>query len=189
MLQTQRVEAAIAKGTPITGELLLAFAEPHPLSDAETVRARTGKDFEEFAAYGASEEYNLADDVFEVLVPASYRKEAPHGLFLWIGGGKVPSGWEQVLARRKLILLKPRRLRASPAIYRLPLDGVHNLQKIFSVDTDRVYVSGFSYAQAYAESLRRAFPEVFRGCIDARGSGKDMADATLLEKRLINVSK
>jgi hypothetical protein len=151
-----------AEAPASTGRLHLTFTERSPLSTLDVVLRRM--DYTNLAASAAASlEYDLTRLSFEVFVPPTYRPDAPHGLFVWLGVTDVSPTWLKVLARHKLILVGANTRRGHPALYGPPLDAVHNLKKLYNIDPNRVYASGFSAGGALATMMVRGFPEVFRG--------------------------
>ncbi len=145
-----------------TGRLHLTFAERSPLSTLNVVLGRI--DMNNLSAQNAASfEYNLPSLSFEVVVPPTYKPDVPHGLFVWLGVSDFSPAWLSVLARHKLILVVANTRRGRPALYGPPLDAVHNMKKLYNIDADRVYASGFSAGSCLATGMVRGFPDVFRG--------------------------
>ncbi len=151
-----------AKAPAATGHLRLTFTERSPLRALDVVLRRL--DYTNMSAGAAARlEYDLSRLSFEVFVPRPYQPDEPRGLFVWMGVTDVPPAWVNVLARHKLILIVANTRRGRVALYGPPLDAVHNLKKLYNIDENRVYASGFSAAGGVATSMVRGFPEVFRG--------------------------
>lgn len=151
-----------AKAPAATGRLRLTFTERSPLSALDVVLRRM--DFTSMSASAAANfEYDLARLSFEVFVPPTYKSDAPHGVFVWMGVTDVPPAWVNVLSRHQLILLVANTRRGHVALYGPPLDAVHNLKKLYNIDAGRVYAAGFSAGGSMAAMMVRGFPEVFRG--------------------------
>lgn len=156
----------------------LAFTEQSPLSDPVAVRRQGGSDLHRLIAAGSElETYTISDEVFDVVVPDGYAQSAPAGVLVWMGTGKFPEAWLEVLRQRVLILIAPGNMRASLAQHQLPLDGVHNVGRLYRTDQRRVYTAGTGYGDGLAASLVRAYPGVFRACVSARGQGQDVPKA------------
>jgi|GEM_PF-392637 len=145
-----------------TGRLRLTFTERSPLSAVDLVLRRMDYS-DESVVDKKSFEYDLAGLSFEVFVPRSYSPDVPHGLFVWMGVTDVPPAWVNVLARHKLILVVANTRRGRPALYGPPLDAVHNMKRLYNIDENRVYASGFSAGGQMATMMVRGFPEVFHG--------------------------
>ncbi len=159
--------AAGSSGSPAntpasTGRVHLTFAERSPLSALDVVTGRM--EMSSLSPEGrASFEYDLARLSFEVFVPPTYKPDVPHGLFVWLGVTDISPAWLPVFARHRLILVVANTRRGHPALYGPSLDAVHNLKKLYNIDADRVYASGFSAGGCAATMMVRGFPEVFRG--------------------------
>jgi dienelactone hydrolase len=114
-------------------------------------------------------EYDIAQEHYDVLVPKTYTKEKPHGLFIWISPGDkgvLPEDWDSVLAKHKLIAISARNSGNQRDIFdrmRLAIDANHNLRALFNVDGRRVYVSGFSGGGRVASNLGVTYAEMFSG--------------------------
>jgi predicted esterase len=149
------------QATASTGLLHLNFAERSPYSEPNVVLSRM--EYSRQSTDMRAFEYDLARLSFEVFVPRSYRPDVPHGLFVWMGVTDVPPAWRDVLARHKLILVVANTRKGRVAVYGQALDAVHNLKKLYSIDENQVYASGFSAGGQMATMMVRGFPEVFRG--------------------------
>jgi hypothetical protein len=145
-----------------TGHLRLTFAERSPLSATDTVLQRFDLNSQPDGTR-ESLEYDLAKLSFEVLIPPSYEADVPHGLLIWMGAADFSPTWLDSLSRHKLILVVANTTRGRVALYGPPLDIVHNMKKLYSIDENRVYVSGFSAGGQAATMMLRAFPDVFHG--------------------------
>jgi predicted esterase len=159
---------AIPRPTPAapptaTGPLHLTFTERSPLSSRDVAPHRLDWDPLSTAADFADLDYDLANESFDVVVPAAYRPDVPHGLLVWTGVTDFSPDWLPVLARHRLIYVSANNTKDRLAMYTLPLDAVHNLKKSHNIDDARVYLCGFSRGGALATKLLRAYPDVFRG--------------------------
>lgn len=154
--------AAPPTAAPATGRLQLTFTQRSPLSASDVVPQRL-----DWAGLPASDlaqlEYDLGRESFDVVVPATYKPDVPHGLFVWMGVTEFSPEWLPVLARYKLIYVRANNTERRLAMCALPLDAVHNLKKTYHIDENRVYVCGFSAGGALATHMLRGFPDVFRG--------------------------
>ncbi|HEU5396815.1 MAG TPA: hypothetical protein VFV81_06590, partial [Verrucomicrobiae bacterium] len=102
------------------------------------------------------------DMTFYVFVPPTYDAKVPHGIFVWMGVTGFPRDWLNVIAQHKLILVCANN-RPGVAPHGAALDAVYNLTKLYNIDANRVYASGFSAGGAQATHMLRCFPEVFHG--------------------------
>jgi len=158
------------------GHQRLTFTERHPLSTLDEVVRRLDIHFETMAASAmalANQEYDLANESFEVFVPSTYKPQVPHGLFVWLGVTPVSPDWFDVLGRRKLISVTAIPVNGTLGFSRarLPLDAVHNVKRLYRIDENRIYVSGFSAGAGMASHLVCGFPEIFRGGYFLMGGG------------------
>jgi hypothetical protein len=159
-----------------TGHQRLTFTERHPLSTLDEVVRRMDIHFDTMVAADvalAKQEYDLAAESFEVFVPATYKPDVPHGLFIWLGVPPVSPDWLEVFARCRLISVTAIAAngRVGFSRLRLPLDAVHNLKQRCRIDESRIYVAGFSAGAGLASHLVCGIPEVFRGGYFLMGGG------------------
>jgi hypothetical protein len=147
-----------------TGSLRLTFTEQCPLSHLDVLLPRIDVNDPQTAPPG-SVKYDLSKELFEVFVPAGYRPDLPHGLFVWAGVAPVPKVWQEDFSRHRLICVSAYPNSPAPAFARscMPLDAVHNIKRLYTVDESRIYISGFSAGGGVAAMLLRAFPDVFSG--------------------------
>lgn len=142
-----------------TGVLRLTFTEHSPLSGAATVLQRLG-----MADHPPQNLAGMAYEMsFVVYVPPNYRSDSPHGLLVWMGVSEFSSAWLNTLSRHHLILICANNVQGRPARYGAALDAAHNMRRLYNIDPNRVYVSGFSAGGQLATHMVRCFPEVFRG--------------------------
>jgi predicted esterase len=158
------------KASAATGRLHLTFTERSPVSSQEDVCRRTqfleGAILDE--AQKADLKYDLANESFEVFVPATYKPNVPHGLFVWISAGdaEVPPGWLDVFRKHRLIWISANNTgnsRSGTIRMGLALDAVHNMKKLYNINNDRIYISGFSGGGNAASYLIRGYADVFNG--------------------------
>ena len=175
-----------------TGGLHLVFTDRSPLSPMKEMARRPT--LVPMAPDAEKLEYDLARESFEAFVPPAYRPQTPFGLFVFISADKaeVPSGWLDVLARRKLILVSANNSgngRTFPIRIGLALDAVHNLAQHYNIDPARVYIGGFSGGAGAASIAVTAFPDVFKGgyfmmggvmFYGVRATGPDTFESTVL---------
>lgn len=108
---------------------------------------------------------------WEVYVPANYNLGKPAGLLVYVSphkSGRIPSQWETLMAESNLIWVaasqsgnevKPRRRIA----YALLATAM--IAREYKVDSERIYVSGFSGGGRIASMLASKFPGLFSGAI------------------------
>ncbi|MDF1667128.1 MAG: hypothetical protein P1V97_35620, partial [Planctomycetota bacterium] len=140
-------EAAQAQSrTPI---LKKSFSEGHALSALPEQIKRFHWPKEILTQKDAT--YKIAKERFNVYVPKSYkRSKKKYGLFIWIApshDGRPPPIWRSRFDKLKLIAIGADRSgneRKTPVRIGLALDAVHNATRQYRIDSDRVYVGGFS---------------------------------------------
>jgi hypothetical protein len=140
----------------------IQFQESVPLGSPEQLKMRMSS-----ATYPG--DFDVSQEMYDILVPKGYRKSQPHGLFIWISAGdnvSLPKDWEKVLDDKKLIAIGARKSgnqRAVPDRMRLAIDANHNLRDLFNVDGNRVYISGFSGGSRVASMLGVTYADMFTG--------------------------
>ena len=108
---------------------------------------------------------------WQVVVPKSYNKAQPAGVLVYVSpsnSGKIPKAWPEILAKRNLIWVSANEsgnkinphLRIAYATL-----AVAAVAKRYSVDTERVYVSGFSGGGKIASVTISEYPQLFKGGI------------------------
>jgi hypothetical protein len=120
----------------------LARRQGFRVGDGDAARVR-----EKFraAAPGGSDE-----PTYELYVPPGYEPGRPYGLFVWISAGpegRVPEQWTEVLDKHHLIAVGPNHVgNDRPVLWRtyLALEAVRHARRHFTIDDERVYVSGVS---------------------------------------------
>lgn len=111
------------------------------------------------------------DIIWEMHVPENYDPNNPPGVMVYISPQNIvnePSGWLNVTEKKNLIWIAARKSgnkeqvskRISMAILALPL-----VQSIYSIDTNRIYVSGFSGGGRIASIVATNLPHIFKGAL------------------------
>ena len=153
------------------GAFRTVFTEPSPLSSIEVYRDRYNMSREGIVQSDPAEgRYDVAMESFEVFVPDSYDPDQPAGLLVWIspassGGLARPANLE-VLGDENMIWVGANNSGNDRwHWYRtaLALDAAHNMQKLYNIDPDRIYIAGYSGGGRVASSMGLFYPEVFRG--------------------------
>jgi predicted esterase len=170
--------AGAALGQPATrpasapvqrGAFHISFTEQSALSPIQAQYKRHRIKVEEM------QRYTLSEESFEAFVPVDYDPSQKYGLLVWAsasGRGTLPKGWPELLAKHKLIAIGANNAgnqRGVGVRMGLALDAVHNLKEVYSIDDNRVYVSGMSGGGKVATMLAIIYPEVFRGAIPIVG--------------------
>jgi hypothetical protein len=161
----------------------LAFAQPGG-EDRIKLGTRSPLTFKESTAMAAPEQLkmrlrsaetpstlDLSRESYQVIVPRSYKKGVPHGLFIWISPNDqcaLPGDWEKVLADRKLIFvgaLKSGNNREVFGRMQLAITANDQMRQLYDIDPARVYVSGHSGGSRVASMLAVAYADMFAGAV------------------------
>lgn len=166
----------------------LVFKETTPMAAPEQLKLR-------LRASETPGTLNVAAESYEVIVPRSYKKEVPHGLFIWISPNDkcaLPADWEDLLASRKLIFVGALRSGNSREVFsrmQLAITANDQMRQAYNIDPARVYVSGHSGGSRVASMLAVAYADMFTGAVCFMGvnfffptQGKD---GTFYEARYI----
>jgi hypothetical protein len=154
-----------------TGEFQIVFTERNALSDPAVVATRHGWVVSKLKAEGAETQYELSKESFEVRVPRDYEAAKKFGLLVWISAGqsgKANGAWNPVLDAHHLIWVGANRAGNSRSVMvrlGLALDAVSNMKSRYSIDADRVYISGGSGGGRCASMLGVSCADVFHGGI------------------------
>jgi len=111
-----------------------------------------------------------------VYVPDSYDPEVPAGILVFISAGnsgKIPNEWKAIMDRRNLIWVGANRsgnkiatsLRVTYAIFAPTAIG-----EKYKIDTNRVYVSGFSGGGRVSSMVAAEYAHIFKGAIFNSGA-------------------
>ncbi len=117
----------------------------------------------------------LSAESFELLRPADFREDGSWGLLVWISPNespRIPSSWEQVLVRHKLLCIGANNAGNKRDILdRIRLAVCANIEmgKRFKMDPKRMYVAGFSGGGRVASMLGVAYADLFTGVIPMMG--------------------
>ena len=115
--------------------------------------------------------YLVTAEKFQVIVPATFTTNASWGLLVWISPSdepRIPSDWEAELARQRLLFVgayKSGNQRDIVERTGLALDAAFNMRQLYKIDTNRVYVAGFSGGGRVASMVGIAYADVFTGTI------------------------
>jgi hypothetical protein len=147
-----------------TGEFNLKFKDRSPFSAKVEMDKRM--------AYFRAPDYDLNAESFEVYVPASYKPASkPYGLLVFINSGddgKVQGNYKPLMDKYNLIWVganKGGNERTPMHRVGMALDAVHNLQKMYNIDAERIYISGTSGGGRASSGVAPAYPDVFSGAI------------------------
>lgn len=146
----------------------ITFDESPPHSDALEVKLR-------LSAAETPPAYDVKKESFDILLPKNFRKDDPHGMFIWISASdkpSIPAEWEPVLAEKKLIFIGAHKSGNPRSIFdrmRLAIDANYNVRKLATIDPARVYLSGFSGGARVASMLGVCYADLFPGTICCMG--------------------
>ncbi len=149
------------KASPRALHLELATRDPRGLAAEQRRRGATDVDLD----------YAPQQQSFELLAPPSANGQAL-GLLVWLSAnasGALPDAeWQRVLFERRLAWIGPNHVEnGQPSSTRvgLAVDAVALAAQRFSVDPERVFLSGFSGGAKAAFRTLLLYPELFRGAI------------------------
>jgi hypothetical protein len=149
-----------------TGRFSVSFDKRSPLSTPEEQERRKLVDPDK---YNKPARYDLKDLTFEILVPDSYSPQKPAPLFVWINsgdGGGPPGQLVPALVKRGMIFVGANGTgNDHPVVKRLgaAVDAAFNMSALYTIDPDRVYISGSSGGGRCASRAALAFSDVFTG--------------------------
>ena len=112
-------------------------------------------------------EYAVGEYTFQAVVPESYDKAKPAGLFVWVSptdSGAAPSQVVEALARRGIIYIGANKAGNDANVYfrfRAAIDAVYNMKKLYNIDPKKIIISGSSGGGRCASMLAITYPDVF----------------------------
>jgi predicted esterase len=158
------------------GSFTAVFEQYSPLSDTNSitdrmrVRLKNGLD--------KKHHYDIAQESFEVYVPDCYDSNTPFGLIVWISphssGSIERPAIKQLMDKHKLVWIGANNSGNDTSTYsrRIPLalDAVYNMQKLYNIDPNRVYVAGISGGGRVASITAFHHSDVYDGGIFINGA-------------------
>src|ERR1700675_4516253 len=163
----------------------VVFSDYSPLSSSAELLHRllsplnavqVGKGLAHSAVGLRDQPIDLAQERFTVYVP-SHSPAQGYGLLVFVPpweNAMLPRGWAAILDRHGVIFVSAANSgNAANVLDRrepLALLGAHNIMQRFRVDSERIYVGGFSGGSRVAMHLALAYPDVFRGAFLNAGS-------------------
>jgi hypothetical protein len=167
------------------GSFTATFKEYSPLSDTVSISSRMQVYVEQISPY-KKHQYDIEHESFEVYVPDCYDSNTPFGLIVWIPaspGGTIETyqGSKELMAKHKLIWVGANNSgnKTGPYHRRIPLalDAAYNMQKLYNIDPNRVYVAGISGGGRVASITAFHHSDVYAGGIFIIGADywEDMA--------------
>jgi tetratricopeptide (TPR) repeat protein len=159
------------------GAYKVAFAERSPWGTRDEVLRRGGTPPAAIRQRAdAAFRYDLAEESFQVVVPAGEAPPAGWGLLVWVSpgffGGTVRPEMRELLAQHRLIWVGANQSGNDRVLWdrwALALDAVWNLRRLYAIDPERVYVAGFSGGGRVASALTMLYPDVFRAGLMVMG--------------------
>lgn len=152
-------------------QFVTTFKEHHPLSSAATIAQRTR--MPRHVAGTNDYAYDITEQSFAVHIPGDYKPDKSYGILIWLPHNEqppeLPQEWNRILAKYRLITVTavtlPKTDKSNPFQFLIPmaLDAVHNIQQQYNIDTQRVYIAGYSAAAIAASLTAFHYPDVFSG--------------------------
>jgi predicted esterase len=116
-------------------------------------------------------EYDVQSEKFRVLMPQEEKPNQAWGLLVWISAENNARANEDLigqLAAHRLLLVSAYQSgndRHPLDRFRLALDAACNMCRLYHVDTQRIYVGGFSGGSRIASMLGVAYGDLFTGTL------------------------
>jgi len=154
------------------GSFTAVFEGYSPLSNAKAISSRMQINLEQ----GSNKKhyYDIEQESFEVYVPDCYDPNTPFGLIVWIPAGPDGNinryeGSKQLMDKHKLVWVGANKSGNDTDTYerRIPLalDAAYNMQKLYNIDPNRVYVAGLSGGGRVASITAFHHSDVYDGGI------------------------
>jgi predicted esterase len=108
-------------------------------------------------------------------VPGTFSTNSMWGLLVWISPSdvpKIPSAWEAGLAQERLLFVgayQSGNSRDAVERARLALDAAFNMRQLYRVDSNRIYIAGFSGGGRLASMLGVGYADIFAGTLSVCG--------------------
>jgi hypothetical protein len=155
--------------SPLSGSLEIAHRTLSPLANVELTRAAKNAALRPQAV-------DLIQERFSVYVPAQ-RPSQGYALMVFIPpwqDAHLPPGWATVLDEHGMIFVSAAKSGNEEKVLdrRIPLAllGAYNVMQRYPINTDRVYIGGFSGGSRVAMKTALAYPDLFRGALLNAGS-------------------
>jgi predicted esterase len=169
--------AGAASGPHQKGSFTAVFEQYSPFSDTESISNRMLVSVERDS--NKKHCYDIKHESFEVYVPDCYDSNTPFGLIVWISAGDSGSiehfhDEKQLMAKHKLLWVGANNSGNRESTYgrRIPLalDAAYNMQKLYNIDPNRVYVAGISGGGRVASITAIHYSDVYDGGIFVIGA-------------------
>jgi hypothetical protein len=151
------------------GQLHLTFDKRSPLSMMIEQSKRLGFSLQALEKSQFEKDYDIANESFEAYIPDSYKPQGKWGLIVWISSGesgKPPPVFVSLLEQHKLLWIGANKA-GNPRAYwcriGLAVDGAENMKSRYSIDPNRIYVSGASGGGRSSSMAGVTYPDVFSG--------------------------
>jgi hypothetical protein len=155
--------------SPLSGSVELVHRTLSPLANVEIATATKNAALRPQAV-------DLGQERFSVYVPAQ-RPSQGYALMVFIPpwqDARLPPGWARVLDEHGMIFVSAAKSGNEEKVLdrRVPLAllGAYNIMQRYPIDSDRVYIGGFSGGSRVALRTALAYPDLFRGALLNAGS-------------------
>ncbi|MDP3981736.1 MAG: hypothetical protein Q8Q33_10015 [Chlamydiota bacterium] len=184
-----------------TGAYQTSFREYSPLAHTHEMFARLLQPqlekeyFEDLMPQYTNNEhpgyaFDIKDEIWNVFVTKGYSDQEAYGLFVWINAddnGAPRGDWKRVFRENKLIFIGAEASgNDHDAVLRraaLALHAVYNMKKIYHIDENRIYVSGYSGGGRVASWLAMGYGNVFTGGLFICGCNIPGGDQTKMPSK------
>ncbi|MCJ8330384.1 MAG: hypothetical protein HRT89_06845 [Lentisphaeria bacterium] len=161
-----------------TGEFQTKFNENSPYSDISKMLELQGFVRIDVAKYVAKTKkplkegrvYDIKEETYELYVPEAYTKKTPHGLFVFVNeddSGEIPAHFKATMDKHRLIWVSPNKCGNKQFLSgrRIPLalDAAWNMKKLYTINEERIYISGKSGGGRVASMMAPGYPQIFTG--------------------------
>lgn len=172
------------------------FETPQEYLESDKVRKKYYKYCLKYSDPNEHLSYDIKTITTYLYVPENYKNDGSWGLYLHVNAGNrgQPVGsWVEGLKKHKLIYASPHGVEnkvASPKRIGIALDTLATLQSIYSLDSKKIIIGGFSGGGSIACLTTFLFPDLFKGCISsARGIGLNSEFHYLSKKDIRKVKR
>ena len=127
----------------------------------------------------AGEEYDLANESYQIYVPETYRAGLPHALLIWLDHFDAPKlpPWQKVFDNRNIIWASPNKAGSEKGAHSfsrrvaLASDLRIDIAKRFTIDPERIYIAGWMDNAGPATALVTYDPASYQGALFLNGVG------------------